>query len=63
MESPNTARGAGAFRVTSTATVASPVDDTRGADHASPIDARYYWDRRSNSYERLTLHMGRVRHV
>lgn len=58
MKNPNSARGAGAFRVTSTATLTSPVDDTRGTFHASISDARYYWDRGSNSYERLSLRFG-----
>lgn len=62
MKNPNSARGAGAFRVTSTATFASPVDATRGTVQASNSDARFYWDRGSNSYERLSLHLGRVCH-
>lgn len=62
MKNPNSAGGAGAFRVTSTATVASPVDATCGTVHASPAQARFYWDRSSNSIEPLQIHMGRVRH-
>ncbi len=62
MKSPNTAGGAGAFRVTSTATVASPVDATCGTAHATPSEARFYWDRLSNSVQPLTLHLGRVCH-
>lgn len=60
MKNPNSARGAGAFRVTSTATVASPVDATCGAVHASPTNARFYWDRLSNSVQPLTLRLGRI---
>lgn len=62
MKNPNSARGTGAFRVTSTATVASSVDATSGTAHATPSDARFYWDRLSNSVQPLTLHMGRVRY-
>ncbi len=63
MESPNTTRGGvRAFRGASTATFASPVDATSGHDLASHNDARFYWDRRSNSVERLSLHMGRGWH-
>ncbi len=60
MKNPNSAGGAGAFRVTSTATVASPVDATCGTVHASP-EARFYWDRLSNSVQPLELRKGRLR--
>ena len=60
MKNPNTARGAGAFRVTSTATVASSVDATCGTVHARPASARFYWDRLSHSVQPLTLRLGRV---
>lgn len=62
MKNPNSAGGAGAFRVTSTATVASPVDATCGTVHASPTEARFYWDRRSNSCERFAIQRGRACH-
>lgn len=62
MKNPNSARGAGAFRVTSNATVVRATDDTCGTAHASPCDARFYWDRLSNSVQPMTLHMGRVRY-
>lgn len=62
MENPSTARGAGAFRVTSTATFASPVDATCGPVRATKSETRFYWDRRSNSVQRLTRHLGRVWH-
>lgn len=57
MKNPNTAHGVRAFRVTSNATVVRATDDTLGTAHASPTDARFYWDRRSNSYERLHRQM------
>ncbi len=60
MENPSTARGAGAFRVTSTATFASPVDDTHGPVRATKSETRFYWDRRSNSVQPLMLHGGRI---
>jgi hypothetical protein len=60
MKSPNTARGVRAFRVTSNATVVRASDDTRGPARATPHDARFYWDRGSNSYERLVKSMGRA---
>lgn len=59
MKNPSTARGAGAFRVTSTATLASPVDATLGSVLASLHDVRFYWDRDSNSCERLAFFPGR----
>lgn len=62
MESPNTARGVRAFRVTSRATVVRELDATRAPDLASLNDARFFWDRRSNSYERQSLHLGRGWH-
>jgi hypothetical protein len=62
MKNPSTTNGAGAFRVTSTATFASPVDAMRAPVHASNSDARFYWDRDSNSVQPLTAAMGRVRH-
>ncbi|MCC1494063.1 hypothetical protein [Cognatishimia sp. F0-27] len=62
MKNPNSARGAGAFRVTSNATVVRADDDTQGSYDASPKDARFYWNRRSNSIEPLALHMGSVWH-
>lgn len=62
MKNPNSARGAGAFRVTSTATVASPVDATCSTVYASPTEVRFYWDRHSNSVQTLILHLGSVRY-
>ncbi|SFH37193.1 hypothetical protein SAMN04488020_11134 [Palleronia marisminoris] len=62
MKSPNTARGARAFHVTSTATVVRATDVTYGACYASPAEARFYWDRLSNSIQPLTLHLGSVCH-
>lgn len=62
MKNPNTACGAGAFRVTSTATVASPVDATCGTVHASPTAARFYWDRFSHSVQPVTLRLGGIWH-
>lgn len=63
MEDPNTAQGGvRAFRAASTATVASPVDATCSHDPASPKEARFFWDRRSNSIERVTRHLWRGCH-
>lgn len=62
MKNPNSAGGTGAFRVTSTATVVRATDDTGGNVHASPSDARFYWDRLSNSVQPFALHLGRVRY-
>jgi hypothetical protein len=63
MENPNTARGGvRAFRAASTATLASPVDATCRHDPASPKEARFVWDRRSNSIERATRHLRRGYH-
>ncbi len=62
MKNPNSAGGAGAFRVTSNATVVRATDDTRGAAHASPTKARYYWDRRSHSVQRWALQLGTLAH-
>lgn len=62
MKNPNSARGAGAFRVTSNATVVRATDDTCSTAFASPSDARFYWDRLSNSVQPLTLYLGRVWH-
>lgn len=56
MKGPNSVRGAEAFRVTSTATVASSSDATREPVNASKSGSRFYWDWRSNSVETLTLH-------
>ena len=60
MKSPNTAGGVRAFRVTSRATVECELDATQAATRASYSDARFYWDARSNSVQRLTLQFGRV---
>ena len=62
MKNPNSARGAGAFRVTSTATVASPVDAMRGRGHASPPDRRFRWCAASNSVEPLKIRKGMIEH-
>lgn len=62
MKNPNSARGAGAFRVTSDATVVRATDGTCEAAQASPKDGRFYWDGGSNSCERLALYLGRLRH-
>lgn len=59
MKNPSTKSGAGAFRVTSTATFASPVDAMRAPIRASKSAARFYWDRESNSVQPLTLAMGK----
>lgn len=57
MKNPNSARGAGAFRVTSGATVVRATDDTQVGARARPNDARFYWDRLSNSVEPLNLYL------
>jgi hypothetical protein len=61
MENPSTANGTGAFRVTSTATLTSPVDDTRGTSPATFSGVRFFWDRSTNSVQPWAIHDGRVR--
>lgn len=62
MKNPSTMGGAGAFRVTSIATLASSVDATRAPTRARKSDARFYWDRASNSVQPLALYLGWVCH-
>ena len=60
MKNPNSAREAGAFRVTSTATVVRAKDDTCGPEGATAKGARFFWDRRSHSVEPCQVVRGRV---
>lgn len=60
MEDPNSARGVRAFRVTSTATVTSPVDATPCATPATTFERRFRWCGLSNSVQPLTLRKGRI---
>ena len=60
MKNPNSARGAGAFPVTSTATLASTVDATLGRAFATQIERRFHWCKLSNSVQPLKLRKGAV---
>jgi hypothetical protein len=62
MKNPSTANGTGAFRVTSTATLTSPVDDTCGTLPATLSGVRFFWDRASNSVQPWPIQQGRIRH-
>lgn len=62
MKNPNSARGAGAFRVTATATVASPVSATRRPSPARATDRRYYWSTLTHSVEPLRIIKGQLTH-
>lgn len=62
MKNPNSAFGVGAFPVTETATLASPVSLTVGLPQSSP-HRRFRWCPMSNSVERLTIVKGAVAHV
>ena len=58
MKNPNSASGAGAFRVTSTATLNNPVDATEPTPSATRFERRYRWCDLSNSVQPLTLRKG-----
>ena len=62
MKNPNSASGAGAFRVTSTATLTSPVDATFGHAFATEIGRRFRWCNLSNSVQPITIRKGAIEH-
>lgn len=58
MKNPNSAIGAGAFPVASTATLASSVDATVCPFPATQIERRFRWCNLSNSVQPLKLTKG-----
>ena len=62
MKDPKSASAVGAFRVTSTATVASSVDAMPGRDHATQILGRFRWCTLSNSVQTITIRKGTIEH-
>jgi hypothetical protein len=62
MKNPNSASGAGAFRVTETATFASPVSATRPASPATETEQRFIWSPLTHSVEPLRIIKGQVKH-
>lgn len=62
MKRPDSARGAEAFRVTSTATFASPVDATSTLPPTSLTERWFCWCTRSNSVQPLELSKGSDAH-
>lgn len=62
MKNPNSKRGVGAFPVTSTATLASPVDATGCPAPTRQNERRYYWSPLSHSVERVIVRKGRIEH-
>ena len=62
MKNPNSVAGAGAFRMTETATVGSSVDAMRGRSRATP-DRRYRWCNLSNSVQPIAIRKGRIDYV
>ena len=60
MKNPNSASGAGAFRVTSTATLNSSIDATARPPTATDFERRFRWCEHSNSVQPLTLRKGRI---
>ena len=62
MKNPNSAHGAGAFRVTSTATFASPIDATDAPSPTSRNERRYYWSNKTNACEPLRIRKGAIEH-
>lgn len=63
MKNPNSANGAGAFRVTSSATLNSSGDATSGLFFATQNERRFRWCPRSNSIQPLALHKGHITDV
>lgn len=63
MKNPNSASGAGVFRVTSSATLNSSGDATLGLFHATQFDKRLRWCPRSNSIQPFETHKGRITDV
>lgn len=63
MKNPNSASGAGAFRVTSTATLNSSVDATSSPQRATQNEQRFRWCGLSNSVQSTTFRIGRINNV
>lgn len=63
MKNPNSASGAGAFRVTSTATLNSSVDATSRPCPATHFERRFRWCGLSNSVQTLKLRNGGIDYV
>lgn len=63
MKNPNSASGAGAFRVTSSATLNSSGDATSAQFFATHFDRRLRWCPRSNSIQPYETHKGRITDV
>ncbi|PHO03017.1 hypothetical protein CSC82_13920 [Rhodobacteraceae bacterium 4F10] len=62
MKNPNSARGVRAFPVTSSATLASPVDAMTGQDPATQIERRFRWCGQSNSVQSFKIRKGQITH-
>lgn len=62
MKNPNSARGAEAFRVTSTVTLTSSVDAMSGTVSATKNERRFRWCRLSNSVQPFRTRKGQVEH-
>lgn len=62
MKDPYTGYGAGAIRVTSTATFARSEDATNGLSQAIPNEQRFRWCPRSNSVQPLKIRKGSIEH-
>lgn len=63
MKNPNSACGAGAFPVTSPATLTSTVDATLGLACAMQNERRFRWCALSNSIQPLKLSKGAIAYV
>ena len=63
MKNPNSACGARAFRVTSTATLNSSVDATRCPHPATHFERKFRWCDQSHSIQPVTLHKGCIQYV
>lgn len=63
MKNPNSVQGARAFRVTSTATFASPVDATSRLISATQNEMRFRWCSLSNSVQPVSIRKGCIEHV
>jgi hypothetical protein len=62
MKNPNSAGGAGAFPVTSSATLTSTDDATSGPFSATKNERRFHWCKLSNSVQPLKTRNGRIDH-
>jgi hypothetical protein len=63
MKNPNSASGAGAFRVTSTATLNSTIDATTPLPRPTPNEQRFRWCGLSNSVQPISMSKGRITYV